>query len=270
MGARGRYLWLKVEWLGTERHSPLVERLRVYFPRETYLNYLPAVYQDDDESRSFLERYLSLFGTLFSELETEIGDLSRHIDPLRAEGEHLRWLAGWVGLETDDNWSDEQVRSFLLAAPELYHYRGTRRGILKAIELYTGEAPMIVEYFQTKAMRDNADLRTMSERLYGNDPYTFTVLLKADGALSEKRRTVLEALLEEQKPAYTEARLVVLQPWMHLDLHTYLGVNTVLTEPSLLMLNPDRSMPNDTLIVDVGMEKRMDAHTRLELDSELE
>ncbi|MHA6485317.1 phage tail protein [Paenibacillus sp. strain BS8-2] len=268
--AKGRYLWLKLEWIGTERYSPSIGKLRVYFPRETYLDYLPAVYQEDEESRDFLERYLSLFGTAFSELEDEIGDLSRYIDPYRATGEHLRWLATWIGLETDDYWTDEQVRAFILAAPELYRYRGTKRGIGAVIEMYTGVQPIIIEQFQTKKMRDHAELRSLTDALYGDNPYSFTVLLKPEQSLNEKQRVVIEGLLEEQKPAYTEAKLVQLQPWMYLDLHTYLGINTVLTEPSLLMLGPDRSMPNDTLIVEMGMEKRMDIHTRLELDSELE
>ncbi|MBD2867581.1 phage tail protein [Paenibacillus arenilitoris] len=269
-GATGRYLWLKIEWIATERYTPLLQSMRIYFPRETYLSYLPAVYQEDPASRDFLERFLSLFGTLFNGIEDEIADLSRYIDPRRATGEHLRWLAAWVGLETDDYWTDEQVRAFIQAAPELYRYRGTRQGLMKTIEIYTGITPLIVEHFQTKAMRDHAELRELSDRLYGGDPYTFTVLLRPEQAPTEKQRVVIEQLLDEQKPAFTEAKLVLLQPWIYLDLHTYLGINTVLTEPSLLKLNPDSSMPNDTLIVDVGMEKRMDVHTRLEMDSELE
>ncbi|MFX3632998.1 MAG: phage tail protein [Candidatus Pristimantibacillus sp.] len=269
-GAKGRYIWLKIEWMGTERHTPSLQRLRVHFPRETYLSYLPAVYQEDEASRDFLERYLAMFGTLFSEVEEDIAGMSQYFDPELAHGEHLRWLASWLGLETDDYWSDEQVLNFLREAPELYKYRGTRQGIEKAIEIYTGQKPLLIEYFQTKAMRDNAELREMTDRLYSGDPYTFTVLLRPEQSPSEKQRVVIEQLLEEQKPAYTEAKLVLLQPWMYLDLHTYLGINTVLTEPSLLMLNPDRVMPNDTLIVDVDMERRMDVYTRLEMDSELE
>ena len=269
-GAKGRYLWLKLEWIASERYTPLLQSMRLYFPRNTYLSYLPAVYQEDPASRDFLERYLSLFGTLFSGIEEDIEDLSRYIDPERATGEHLRWLATWVGLETDDYWTDDQVQAFIQAAPELYRYRGTRQGLMKTIEIYTGITPLIVEYFQTKAMRDHAELRQLTDQLYGGDPYTFTVLLKPEQAPTEKQRVVIEQLLEEQKPAFTEAKLVLLQPWMYLDLHTYLGINTVLTEPSLLKLNPDRTMPNDTLIVDIGMEKRLDVHTRLEMDSELE
>jgi phage tail-like protein len=268
--AKGRYLWLKVEWIGSERHTPSLHRLRVYFPRETLLSYLPAVYQEEESSRDFMERYLSLFGTLFDSVDEEIDNMAVQFDSERVEGRQLRWLGSWLGLDSDDHWRDEKVRSLIRAAPELYRYRGTRRGIEKLVETFTGEPPLIVEPAQFKAMRDQADMRMLTDRLYSDNPFAFTVLLNHGQASSDKERVLLRSLIEEHKPAYTEVRLVWLQPWMYLDLQTYLGINTVLAEPSLFTLHADRSMPNDTLIVDQDMDGRMDAHTRLGMDSELE
>ncbi len=270
-GAQGRYLWLKIDWIGSDRQTPQLRRLRVYFPRETLLSYLPAVYQEEESSRDFLERYLSLFGTLYDSVEEQIDGMAAWFDSERAQGGQLRWLASWLGLDSDVHWRDDKVRALIRAAPELYRYRGTRRGISKLVETFTGRPPIIVEAFQYKAMRDNAELRRLMDRLYGGDnPYTFTVLLDQSQAPSEKERVLLRSLIEEHKPAYTEVRLVWLEPWMYLDLQTYLGVNTVLAEPSLFTLRPERNMPNDTLIVDQDMDGRMDAHTRLGMDSELE
>jgi len=267
---RGRYLWLKVEWIGSERSTPQLRRLRVYFPRETLLSYLPSVYQEEESSSDFLARYLSLFGTLFDSLDEQIGGMSRQFDREVIEGGQLRWLASWLGLEIDEHWSDEWIRQLIRAAPELYRFRGTRRGIEKLIETLTGLPPVIVEPFQFKAMREQAELRWLTDRLYGQDPHTFTVLLNQTQARTEKERVLLRGLIEDHKPAFTEVRIVWLQPWMYLDLHTYLGINTVLAEPSLFTLYTDKNMPNDTLIVDMDMDGRMDAHTRLEMDSELE
>ncbi|MCD9025827.1 phage tail protein [Cohnella silvisoli] len=269
-GAQGRYLWLKVEWIGSERHTPQLRRLRVYFPRETLLSYLPAVYQEEESSRDFLARFLSLFGTLFDSVEEQIDGMAKQFDSERAEGRQLRWLGSWLGLDSDEHWRDEWVRRLIRAAPELYRYRGTRRGIEKLVETFTGLPPIIVESFQFKAMRDHAELRWLTDRLYSDNPHTFTVLLDQSQAPTDKERVLLRGLVEEHKPAFTEVRLVWLQPWMYLDLHTYLGINTVLAEPSLFTLHTDRNMPNDTLIVDLDMDGRMDAHTRLEMDSELE
>jgi phage tail-like protein len=269
-GAQGRYLWLKVEWIGSEKHTPELRRLRVHFPRETLLSYLPAVYQEEESSRDFLSRYLSLFGTLFESVEEQIDSVAKQFDRERVKDKQLRWLGTWLGLDSGDHWRDESVRRLIRAAPELYRYRGTRRGIEKVVETFTGSPPIIVEPFQFKAMRDNTEWRWLTDRLYSDNPYTFTVLLDQRQASSDKERVLLRGLLEEHKPAFTEVRLAWLQPWMYLDLHTYLGINTVLAEPSLFTLHADRNMPNDTLIVDLDMDGRMDAHTRLGMDSELE
>ena len=269
-GATGRYLWLQIEWIGSERLTPALRRMRGYFPRETPLSYLPAVYQDEPASRDFLERYLSLFGTLLDSVEEQIDGMPRQFDRERTSGGSLRWLASWLGMDFDESWTDEWVRRFLRVAPELYRYRGTKRGIEKAVEIFTGMVPIVVESFQYKSLRDKAELRWLVDRLYGDDPFTFTVLLHRDQAPSEKEKVLLRRLIDDFKPAHTEAKLVWLQPWMYLDLHTYLGMNTVLAEPSLFALRTDRVMPNDTLLVDHDMNRRLDAHTRLELDSELE
>lgn len=268
--AKGRYLWIKAEWIGSETSTPTVRRMRVYFPRATLLDYLPAVYREEETSRDFLERYMSLFGTLFDSIDEQIDGMPKHLDPDRVQGKQLRWLASWLGLSCDEHWSDDWVRRLIRAAPELYRYRGTRRGIETLIETLTGRKPMIVEPFQFKAMREQGGLKWLMDDLYGGDPFTFTLLLHQDQARTEKERVLLRELVEDHKPAYTQVQIMWLQPWMYLDLHTYLGVNTMLAEPSLLTLHPDRSMPNDTLIVDRDMDRRMDAHTRLGMDSELE
>ncbi|XID90223.1 phage tail protein [Paenibacillaceae bacterium WGS1546] len=269
-GAKGRYLWLQIEWIGSERLTPALRRMRVYFPRETPLVYLPAVYQEDAASRDFLERFLSLFGTLLDSIEEQIDGMARQFDRDRTNGRSLRWLASWLGMDVDESWTDEWVRRFLRIAPELYRYRGTKRGIEKAVEIFTGMVPIVVESFQYKSLRDKAELRSLVDGLYGDDPFTFTVLLHRDQAPSEKEKVLLRRLIDDFKPAHTDAKLVWLEPRTYLDLHTYLGMNTVLAEPSLFTLSADRLMPNDTLLVDIDMNRRLDAHTRLELDSELE
>ncbi|RIK74674.1 hypothetical protein DCC62_14815 [candidate division KSB1 bacterium] len=54
----GRFLWLKLT-LSTfdANQKPVVRELRAYYPRISYLRYLPATYQEDAVSRAFLERF---------------------------------------------------------------------------------------------------------------------------------------------------------------------------------------------------------------------
>lgn len=267
--AKGQYLWLRVEFSGSEGLSPTLRKLRAYFPRQSPISYLPGIYAEEDKT-GFLERFLSMFGTVFLELDEKIAGISRYFDPEAVSGEYLRWLAGWVGIVADDNWNDDKLRAWIAEAPELYRKRGTREGISRMIEMYTGETPIIIEYHQLKDVRSNSDFSELISQLYSMDPYTFCVLMKAELLDNERERAIVERLIDEQKPAFTECRLVALQPWLYIDMHTYLGINTFLSEPTLLRLDNTSSMPNSTTLIDVDLDNRLDTHTRLNLDSEME
>jgi hypothetical protein len=77
----GRYLWLRLELHGDGYVTPKVGAVRVHYPRDSYLKYLPAVYAEDDESRWFLERFLSIFQTEWDALDAEIDNIARFFDP---------------------------------------------------------------------------------------------------------------------------------------------------------------------------------------------
>ncbi|MGZ4134034.1 MAG: phage tail protein, partial [Tumebacillaceae bacterium] len=268
--AQGRYLWLKIEMVGSEKISPLVRKLRAFFPRTSYLENLPAVYQEDPASRDFLERFLSLFGTFMNEMENKIAHISRYFDGDSVSGEYLRWLATWLGIASDGTWTEEQTQSVLKRAPELYKKRGTREGLELMIEIFTGEKPYLVEFFQYKHLIEKSEIKKYMEQLYGLDPYCFCVLVKPESVPTENHRLLVQRILDEEKPAFAEAKLVVLEPWMYLGTHSYIGVNTFMSEPSLLVLDDKSSMPYQTLLIDVDRDHRIGLHTRMEMDSELE
>ncbi len=138
------------------------------------------------------------------------------------------------------------------------------------VQIYTGEKPFIVEYFQYKKMLEKPELRTLVTQLYGANPYTFCVLVQQHCMETEKQRLFVQKILDEQKPAFTEAKLVVLQPWMYMDTHSYIGINTYLSEPNWLSLDQNATLPYDTLLTDEENKHRIGFHTRIELDSELE
>jgi phage tail-like protein len=265
--APGRYLWLRIILIGGERQTPELRSIRAYFPRVSYLRYLPAVYQEDARSRDFLERFLALFETMFAGLEEQIGQVVRYLDADVVAGPFLRWLAAWLAIAADANWTEEQLRALVKRAPTLYKKRGTREGIAEMIEIFTGERPLIVEKFQLRCA-ESAEVETLLKQLYGDDPYCFCVLLKPSQAPTEEARKTIRRIVEAEKPAYTCAGTLVLQPWIYLDMHTYLGVNTYLSMPSP-RLDSGASMPRDTLLGDIDEAGQVERRARLAIDTTL-
>ncbi len=72
VGPRGRYLWLKITLTTsgiakTNHQAPIVKSVRLYYTPPTYINYLPALYQEDSTSKDFLVNYLSVFEAVLAE-----------------------------------------------------------------------------------------------------------------------------------------------------------------------------------------------------------
>ena len=83
---------------GNGRSTPRLQALRAYYPRFSYLKkYLPAVYQNDPTSASFVERYLANPEGFFTVLEGRIQQVQELFDPRTVPADYLDWLAGWMG-----------------------------------------------------------------------------------------------------------------------------------------------------------------------------
>ena len=177
INATGRFLWLKIRLVGSESNTPVIHSIRVFFPRTSYLRYLPAIYSEDPASRDFLERFLSIFESIFTGIETQTTNLVRYFDPRQVSGDFLRWLARWLSVTVDETWTDAQLRTLLLEAPDLFRQRGTRGGIAEMIRIYMGDTPLIVERPQLACAQD-LDIQNVYSTLYGSGPYCFCVLIR--------------------------------------------------------------------------------------------
>ena len=278
IAAEGRYLWARIDLVGTEQSSPSVHSLRVDFPRISYLRYLPAVYQEDERGRDFLERFLSFFETFFAGIETQVDHISSYFDPDSrvAKGEFLRWLSTWLAVSVDNNWDDAKLRTLVKRASRIYKYRGTRAAIEEMIEIFTGDRPLIVEHHQTSCAAwfnqrlkpEFANVKALYERLYGTNPFCFCVLLKPFPVKTEEQRQAVLRILDFEKPAHTCAGLLTLQPWVQLDTHTYLEINTYLSQPSV-RLDFGSAMPRDTVLNDLEETGQLERRSRINFDIKL-
>lgn len=90
---------------------------------------LPSLYQGE----SFTGRFLSVFDDAIAPLLSTLDSMDAYLDPGLTPPDFLPWLAGWVGIELDENWSDAQQRRLLARAVALLQWRGTRRGLVELI-----------------------------------------------------------------------------------------------------------------------------------------
>jgi phage tail-like protein len=133
----GRYLRLRLRLEGDGYSSPRVSAMRIHYPRQSELDYLPAIYRQDPESALFLDRYLSIAQTTLDAVEARIRDIALYFDPKAVPGgAFLAYLAKWLALPIEGGWTWEQNRRLLEAAPRFYQHRGTPASLRLCLQAY--------------------------------------------------------------------------------------------------------------------------------------
>jgi phage tail-like protein len=184
----------------------------------SYLGYLPAIFRQereplvgqeaaDEPQEPFVGLFLRAFETVLSGtdaeqpgLETTISHLADYLDPATTKAEFLPWLAGWVTLSLRADWDEATRRSFIQQIVPLYRLRGTKAGLERMLELYTGQLPQIDDDFEQPA-------------------HFFQVRLKlseADPELLQRKQEIAQAIIDQEKPAHTFYALQVAVPTMRL------------------------------------------------------
>lgn len=276
----GRYLWLRFKLGSTGQDTPRLQCVQAYFPRASYLQYLPAVYQEDDESRLFLERFLALFQTEFDDLDETIDNVWQLFDPAAIKTEYLPWLAHWLALPLVPEWSPEQTRRMLKRALQSHLRRGTPEGIEQAIADYTGVGfARIAEHFKLRRYQilQHKDSGAMlwSRDLYRRlqlDSYSqvgrfqlisepepaieqfayyahkFTVYFPASPYSPEVTTERVRRVVEREKPAHTVATLCPVLPRLRVGVQATLDFDSVVGGVSHLVLNHMATLNYDTVL----------------------
>ena len=134
---QGRYLILQVELESDGYDTPRVDWLRVHYPRQSYADDLPAVFSGDEDSRSFLERFLSIFQTEWDRIEATVASSARYADPAAVPDDgSLAFLAQWFALPLEGTWDTARRRRLLTAIRSFYPRRGTAAGLREFLAVY--------------------------------------------------------------------------------------------------------------------------------------
>lgn len=216
----GRYLWLMLELAATGTASPVIHTLRLWMRGDHMVEYLPAIYQEED----FTRRFLSVFNSMYADMERAIDELPGRMDYEYADGELLRYLASWVCVEHMGG--DRELRERIGTALADYEEQYTVEGVRRSVRRLTGREPILIEHFQVSPNRPDCRNPELYRRLYGENPYRFFVLLPEDTFSSQREREQFQRDMEEVIPAGVSMQMVQLKSCIQLDWHTYLGVNS--------------------------------------------
>lgn len=214
----GRYLWVAFELTATGGGLPTIHSLQLRMGGDHMLDYLPAIYRGDD----FTLRYLSIFNSMFQDMEDAVEALPRQLDPAGTSDEMLRSLAQWVCLDSEEQGLRTRIRTVL----EEYETMYTVAGVARSVQRLTGREPVLIEHFMVDPNRAACRNPALYRRLYGDNPYRFFVLLDDDTFASRDQMEWFLSRMQGLIPAGTELELVLLKQCVQLDWHTYLGVNS--------------------------------------------
>jgi phage tail-like protein len=235
---KGQFLWLKLKLITfDEKSRPSIRAARIYYPRLSYLRYLPPAYREEPVSAAFLERFLSIFETVFEDLDQRIDQLFRYFDPGLVPKEFLPWLASWINLSLDDDLPEQRIRQLIRRAPHLYARKGTPGALVEFLEIYTGRSVFLTEHARSlkpqvlggpdfrlghgilllgsgpKGMRVGdttvVGYAAIRDRVSDADePFLplarrFTISIDLEGEEFQKQIGTLRRIVNEQKPSHT-------------------------------------------------------------------
>ena len=219
--------------------------------RRSYLQYLPAIYhQEDISGGNLLKDFLQIFQHIFSGLEVKIDQIHTCFNLDRAPLDFLPWLASWVSLVPDESWSEEKKRSLIKIATKLYKWRGTIKGfkyfldwfgeIEVKIEEWNWPAGFIIGMHSTVGVDTNImkQIDTAHSFIVEWEPEWGPILeftsIKERKLEKERRKNLVKKirlLIDAQKPAHTSCYFKIKTPVeekprlfpMQIEFHSTIG-----------------------------------------------
>ncbi len=160
------------------------------------LEYLPALYMDDE----YMGQFLMIFQSILDPIEHMVDSIPLYFDPRFVPESMLPWLASWLNLVLDPGWPLERRRELVKNATDLYRWRGTKRGLAEFLRIYTGSRPDIIEFIPGMPLDGNAKLGENTRLGSPGTGYHFTVTVDLNGGVD---LNTVRAIIEVQKPAHT-------------------------------------------------------------------
>ncbi len=194
------------------------QRVEVSVADTSIVSYLPQLYQRSDlTGRSFIRNLLWVFQHIQYQTDEKLQHLEQYFDPHEAPREFLEYLASWVALSLESDWPEAKKRSLIKKAVELYHLRGTPRGLRVYLRIFTGVDPEIVENvwpFDGCVVGESFTVGVDTVVMHAVDrAHTFVVKIplpidQVDTATILR----IHRIIEQEKPIHTDYYLTFAEP----------------------------------------------------------
>ncbi len=237
---QGRYIWFSIALSHYTEEPVQLSSLRLDFPRASFVDYLPPLYQGERDS--FMARFLGIFQSIYLDTEEDITRMPARFSPAFTDPDFLAMIASWFAVDEYTIWPEEGLRELLPQLLRLYQFKGTRYALKEVLRLFLGEAPLLLEHFDFRHCEAyTRNLETM-QRLYGENDYTYTLLVPAHVLGTQKRFLEMLKVTGRFQPLEMICNPAVLEPKLHLDHHCYLGINTVLSSTDTIVLDDSHAL----------------------------
>lgn len=251
---KGRYLWLCFEVFNNTNESLKIDSMKIEFPQISFVEYLPEIYKEGQEKDCFFQRFIGIFQSIYTDLEDKIDFTPLSFDVDRTSREFLNWIGDWLSVQYADIWGEKKLRKIIKEAVKIYKLKGTKKSISKIVQEYAGVDPIIVEQFDVKNNMYYDNNKEVIENLFGDNGYTFTVMLPQSYIEDSENYVELLKLINKVKPVDSICNLVALSDQIYLNNHCYMGINSFITTSEALVLNTNRPDTNNLMIINSAAE----------------
>ncbi|MCR5032419.1 MAG: phage tail protein I [Lachnospiraceae bacterium] len=232
---KGRYLYIAFEVVGEGTVS--ITDGCVYSVGDAFMNTFPEVYREEG---SFFHRWMSVYSTIYNDMEEEIDALPGLLDPDTCPAEMLPIYASWLGMDISGGFLPEEVcRNLVKEGYELSKRKGTRWALTRIIQIVLGHEAEVLEHNTMRGylLSDGAEL---PPNLKEGGVYDVTILVH--GEIKELLKHRLMFLLEQFKPVRARLHLVELSQNATMDGNAYLDMNAAIPVGKAPTLDGDSSM----------------------------
>ncbi len=216
---KGQYLWICIEIFG--KGSCEIRSIELT-EGDNFMGTFPEIYQDEG---SFFHRYMSIFSSIYNDINDEFERIDTYLDLDTAPAELLPVYAKWLGLEPGKEMLEEKIlRRLVKNAYRLNKMKGTLKAVELLAEIITGASAVIIDYYTAA--------QNMEGKCRGTGPYIGPddVIIISSVPPDKRLHAQLMYLSSQFLPVHCKVRLLFIPKCSILGNYGYMDFNAALAE----------------------------------------